>query len=209
MQHEPTPSRKRPRRKPALALAAAALLLTTPALAQDAGESTTTDESAWLRTWTRHDLPSLPLRLEAVRGGALLRALPGQPGRIGIHAGGPGLARLRVSDAVTGGVWSGDQAFGRWLSTEPVQQAVLPGLVGHLQDGATVHLVFHDGDPAEGGSVVSELSYVAGQDDLATFQAAVRAAADEATHMVLNVTGRTIALPGAGDVIEETPTDDD
>lgn len=84
--------------------------------------------------------------------------------------------------------------FTRWLERAPDAGPVAPGLVGRVPDGTEVRLHLHDGDPAEGGALLATLTYVAGSDDLAAFQAELRAAASDATHVVVDVVGRTVSL---------------
>lgn len=214
---DPTPTTHptgRPRRWIAIpTLAAAAfLLLLTPTLAQENGsdpaEATVNAEGRGprLERWM-----ALPSRLPGgVRASAMSRAFPdgavaGQPARVRIAAFGP-FGGLRGGGSAADR--SGEGAFARWLEAEPRPSSVLPGLVGHLDDGASVRLSFYDGDPADGGELRAELSYVAGQDDLAAFQAAVRAAAGEASHLVVDVTGRTVVLPQVSEAAVEEQVGD-
>lgn len=211
----PRPSGRPNRRITIGALAlAATLLLAMPALAQEnavtpaqAGEE---QPAARLEHWMGH-----PARLpDGVRAAGMTRAFPsasfpGMPGRVGVAAVrlfGDGAFHDRSRAAAD---WSDPGAFSRWLQAEPRQRTVLPGLVGRLDEGAAVRLSFYDADPAAGGNVTAELSYLAGQDDLEAFQAAVRAAAEQASHVVVDVTGRTIALPQVGEANVDEQVDGD
>lgn len=89
----------------------------------------------------------------------------------------------------------GGALFARWLERAQVAGPVAPGLVGRVQDGTEVRLHLYDGDPATDGTLLATLTYVAGSDDLASFQAELRDAAPDATHVVVDVLGRTVALP--------------
>ena len=91
----------------------------------------------------------------------------------------------------------GGQAFARWLEADGDAGPIVPGLVGRLADGTSVHLVFYAGAPGEGGTELADLTYVAGEGDVSTFREEVRMAAQDATHVVVDVLGRVVALPEA------------
>ncbi|MDF1521430.1 MAG: hypothetical protein P1P87_01250 [Trueperaceae bacterium] len=89
------------------------------------------------------------------------------------------------------------EAFARWLEADADVGPIVPGLVGRLTDGTSVRLVFYAGAPEDGGAVVADLTFVAGEGDAAAFRDEVRAAAADATHVVVDVLGRVVALPDA------------
>jgi len=187
MRTNPTPRRVRVTLLTALALI---VLLAGAMAAQAQGDGAatgSTDVSAerplrahlWQRVpWT---MPRAYARMGDVRGAP----------RIALR--GPAAAWGRDHRRV-GGPREHGALFARWLERAPDAGPVAPGLVGRVPDGTEVRLHLHAGDPAEGGALVATLTYVAGSDDLATFQAELRAAAGDATHVVVDVVGRTVAL---------------
>lgn len=215
MQHDTPRPTSRPNRRIAmgsLALAAT-LLMAMPALAQE--DAATPAQAGEAQPTARHEhWLGHPSRLpDGVRAAGMTRAFPsasfpGMPGRVGVVAVRPFGDAFHGRAGLAAG-WSDPDAFARWLQAEPRQRTVLPGLVGRLDEGAAVHLSFYDADPAEGGNLTAELSYLAGEDDLEAFQAAVRAAADQASHVVVDVTGRTVALPQVGEADVDEQVDGD
>lgn len=89
----------------------------------------------------------------------------------------------------------GADAFGHWLAAAPAARPVVPGLVGPVPDGTEVRVSVYDGHPDDGGNLLVSLVYLAGSDDLAAFHRELREAAAEATHLVIDLLGRTVALP--------------
>lgn len=99
---------------------------------------------------------------------------------------------MRTADSADGA------AFARWLAHTPDTMPLAPGLVGRVADGTEVRLHLYDGAPADGGTLLATLTFVAGSDDASSFQATVREVAVGASHVVVDVLGRTVALPAAG-----------
>ena len=91
----------------------------------------------------------------------------------------------------------GADAFARWLALDPASLPVVPGLVGRVPEGTEVRVHLYDGDPSDGGELLVSLGYVADDGDLAGFHRDLREAAADATHVVIDVLGRTVALPMA------------
>lgn len=102
-----------------------------------------------------------------------------------------------VRQAMRPGAALGADTFARWLALDPAALPVVPGLVGRVPEGTEVRVQLYDGDPRDGGELLVSLGYVAGSDDLAEFHGALREAASDATHVVIDVLGRTVALPSA------------
>jgi len=139
-------------------------------------------EHAWERA--RAMMPRLQARMGDGRGG---------PATMFRGAAGP---RGAAFPARAGGL-DGSALFARWLAHAPDAGPVAPGLVGRVPDGTEVRVHVYDGDPAADATLLATLTYVAGTDDLAAFQAELREAAADATHVVVDVLGRTVALPSA------------
>jgi hypothetical protein len=139
------------------------------------------------RAWDRaHAMPpGLRSRMGIERGpGAALRGGPGRRGDG--HA-----VRDRSLERAA--------LFARWLAHDADTGPVAPGLVGRVPDGTEVRLHVYDGDPTDGGALLVTLGHVAGTDGLGAFQAELREAATDATHIVVDVLGRTVALPSSED----------
>jgi hypothetical protein len=140
-------------------------------------------EHAWERA--RAMMPRLQARMGDGRGG---------PATTFRGAAGPrGHAHPMRARSLDGGA-----LFARWLAHAPDAGPVAPGLVGRVPDGTEVRLHVYDGDPAADATRLATLTYVAGTDDLAAFHAELREASADATHVVVDVLGRTVALPSAG-----------
>jgi hypothetical protein len=127
-------------------------------------------------------MPWLQARMGAVRGGPTSMPHGARLPRVGDQR--PDARRL-----------DGGARFARWLAHAPDPGPVAPGLVGRVPDGTEVRVHLYDGDPAVAGSRVATLTYVAGTDDLVAFQAELRDVAADTTHVVVDVLGRTVALP--------------
>ena len=160
-----------------LGLALVGALALSPALAQDA----TTDAAPRTGAFLLRRGPD---------GGFTLRGVHVDP-----RSGGP-RAAVRDRFERDGGDLRGE-AVGRWLEAEAGAGPIVPGLVGRVADGATVRLAFFEGAPEEGGTELAALSFVAGEGDATAFRDAVRTAAAGATHVVVDVLGRVVALPEA------------
>ena len=89
----------------------------------------------------------------------------------------------------------GRDAFARWLDADPAAGPVVPGLIGAVPDGTTVRLAFWDGAPDADGQELATLVFVGGETDVALFRTQVREAATGASHVVIDVIGRLVALP--------------
>lgn len=182
-----------------LGLALTGALAGVPALAQDASNDGAAGGAAIDASpaaprvgtfWLRHG-PDGAIAMRAMRfavragsGGPFAERLDGFAGRRAARSGG------------SGGAHRGD-AFARWLDADADAGPLIPGLVGRLADGATVRLTFYAGAPEDGGTERAALTFVAGEDDAASFRREVRAAAEDATHVVVDVLGRVVALPTA------------
>lgn len=177
------------RRRPAwlalpVGLALVAALAWSPALAQDGtpADAAATPEASAPPAWARarafaHRLPD----------GARARLAERFDGRGGPFAERRGLAPDRDPGA----------AFTRWLAADLPAGPVVPGLVGTVPEGTTVRLTFYAGAPDADGTELADLVYVAGTTDAAAFREQVRAAAEGADHVVVDVIGRVVALPQA------------
>ncbi len=109
-----------------------------------------------------------------------------------------GAAAMRLHERFDGGGRDvRSDAFARWLGAEVDAGPIVPGLVGRVADGTTVRLAFFDGAPEDGGAELATLTFVAGEGDATAFQNEVRAAAEGASHVVVDVLGRVVALPEA------------
>lgn len=183
-----------------LGLALVGTLTFAPALAQGAPADATTDASATTdaapgaRTFFLRRSPGGGFAMYGTHGDPRAEAPRGALGRR-LEARALG-GRARFDGAEQRG-----DAFARWLEADPDAGPLVPGLVGRLADGATVRLVFYAGAPGDGGTVLAELTFVAGEDDAAAFRADVRTAAEGASHVAVDVLGRVVALP------EATPDD--
>jgi hypothetical protein len=158
-----------------------------PVLAQDAAGAPTGDATGA----TTGDAPragAFFLR-RGPDGGFALRGMHAAPRDGGRH-GAPG-ERLEAGERLRG------DAFARWLDADADAGPIVPGLIGRVADGTTVRLVFWAGAPTEGGTQLAELTFVAGEGDAAAFRTEVRTAAQGATHVVVDVLGRVVALPEA------------
>jgi len=148
-------------------------------------------EHLWARA--RMMLPRTHASMGGVRGGPPTVVLRGTAAPFG------------ADHQLRGGSRDHGALFARWLDHAPDAGPVAPGLVGRVPDGTEVRLHLYDGDPAADGARLATLSFVAGSDDLAAFQADLREAASDATHVVVDVLGRTVALPEAaieGDAVD-------
>jgi hypothetical protein len=130
-------------------------------------------------------------------------------GNARMHGGADMIVRFRSASAQPGARHLGHGAardegalFARWLERTPSTGPVVPGLVGRVSDGTEVQLHLYDGNPSNGGALLATLTYLAGSDDLTDFQADLRAAADGATHVVVDVLGRTVTLPEAATEVD-------
>jgi hypothetical protein len=170
-------------------------LALSPALAQDAASDAATDATVETAT------PDL-----GRRAGAFF-ARRGPDGTVAMHGwrgddprGGPVGARGDRRDAARarlgadGAALRGD-AFARWLEADAATGPLVPGLIGRVDAGTTVRLTFYAGAPDEGGAEAATLVFVGGETDAAAFREQVRAAVDGASHVVVDVIGRTVELP--------------
>jgi len=199
-----TPPRRGARRRvwrtfvAALALAG---LVALPAVAQDEAATTPTDARVQMLEQMMGRWQEAAGRLGA-RGRVV--TMPGGRTASGPMAGGhgrmmmaPGAMAPRAVMARRAGAGRGvvhearGGAFERWLDTED-RGPLVPGLLGALPDGTRVRLAFSTGDPAAGGTVTGSVEHVVGEGDLAAFRQAVREAAQNATHEVVDVVGRTV-----------------
>jgi hypothetical protein len=194
----------RPRSWPALSLGLTLVgaLALSPALAQAAAPSTpgaaattseTIDGHARRGAWTLRRGPEGALLARGPMGGTWF-GRPGGPMADGARRRFE--ARSGASDERSGG-----GAFARWLAADGAAGPLVPGLVGRAEDGTTVRIAFYDGAPEDGGTELAALTFEAGVDDVGAFRERVRAAADGATHVAIDVLGRVVALP------EATPAD--
>ena len=189
-----TTTRAPARHRLLLALAASALLAAgmlvlaqneTPA--DNDGEAPPVAER-WLRARAMHAWPgprAVELRIPMARWQL--------PARFDARLPHPGLPVVR--QAMRPGAVLGADAFARGLALDPAALPVVPGLVGRVPEDTEVRVHLYVGDPSDGGELLVSLGYVAGSDDLAEFHGALREAATDATHVVIDVLGRTVALP--------------
>lgn len=194
----PDPTSTPRRRAPLTVALALSLIVGAVALVHAQGDTATTETNEVTE-------PSVtrPLRIHAW---AQARSYAPAPMlRHGAHAagarGGPSSAARAVATrwasaraARAHGVDQGER-LARWLAFTPEAGPLVPGLVGRVPDGTEVRLHVYAGDPADGGALLATLHHLAGADDVAAFQAALREAATGATHVVVDVVGRTVALP--------------
>jgi hypothetical protein len=177
-----------------LGLVLVGALALSPVLAQDATSDATSD--ATIETAT----PDLGRRAGAFfarrgpDGAVAMHGWRGDPrgGPLGVPLGRRDDVRARLGadgEAVRG------EAFARWLEADA--GPLVPGLIGRVDAGTTVRLTFFDGAPDEGGAELASLVFVGAETDAAAFREQVRAAADGASHVVVDVLGRTVELPTA------------
>ena len=179
-----------------LGLVLVGALSLSPALAQDSTSDAATEA------------PAEATAPEAGRRAGAFFARRGPDGAVAMRGmrdaprGGPAAAVGGRRDAARArlgadGEGLGGQAFARWLEADGDAGPIVPGLVGRLADGTSVHLVFYTGAPEDGGTELADLTYVAGESDASAFRDEVRTAAQDATHVVIDVLGRVVALPEA------------